>query len=134
MNKIALFLGTLAAIFCGCVSEKKPTETADLLLTNGQFFTGDSALLHASAVAVRDGKILFVGDEAGAKKFISKQTKVIDLGGAFAMPGLIEGHGHFSSLGESLVKLNLSATKSWQEIAAMVAEKAHATSSIKQLT
>ncbi len=123
MNKLAIFFGTIAALFCACLSEKKSAETADLLLTNGQFFTGDSALLHASAMAVRDGKIIFIGDENGAKKFISKNTKIEDLGGAFAMPGFIEGHGHFSSLGESLINLNLSATKSWQEITAMVAEK-----------
>lgn len=127
MNKLAILFATIAASFLGCVSEKKTEKSAELVLLNGQFFTGDSSNLHASALAIFDGKIIFVGDEKGVQKFISPKTVVENLDGAFAMPGFIEGHGHFSSLGESLMNLNLSATKSWQEIALMVAEKAKTT-------
>ncbi len=127
MNKLANFLAIAALLAAGCSSNQKPAATADTLFVNARFFTGDSTLLHASAIGVKAGKIIYVGDEAGAKNFRAKDTKLVDLGGAFAMPGFIDGHGHFSALGKSLINLNLSATKSWQEITAMVAEKVKST-------
>ena len=53
-----------------------------------------------------------------------KETKVIDANNAFVMPGWIEGHGHFSGLGKSLQNLNFLKSKNWDEIVAMVGEKA----------
>ncbi len=55
------------------------------------------------------------------------KPEVIDLQGAFVMPGFIEGHGHFSSLGRSLQNLNLMKPQSWQEIVQLVGEKARTT-------
>lgn len=97
---------------------------ADLLLLNGNFFTADSTRLQATALAIGEGRILYVGDDAGALALKDSATQVVDLQGAFAMPGFIEGHGHFYSLGSSLQNLNFTQTKSWQQITALVAEKA----------
>ncbi len=95
-----------------------------LLLVNGNFFTADSLHPHVTAVAILDDRILAVGSDADIKKLAGDSIRVIDLQGAFAMPGFIEGHGHFSGLGQSLQNLNLLHTRSWQEITALVAEKA----------
>jgi hypothetical protein len=57
------------------------------------------------------------------KALADAQTTLVDLHGAFAMPGLIEGHGHFAGLGHSLETLNLLHTTSWEEITGLVAAK-----------
>ena len=65
------------------------------------------------------------GNKVQGAVFESKQenTELIDLERQFVMPGFIEGHGHFSGLGGSLMNLNFLRSKSWDEIVAMVAEK-----------
>ena len=124
MLRNTLLLALLAAL--GCSGSKMP-GTATLVLFNGNFFTADSTQPHATAVAIRGDSIIFVGDDTGAKALSGPQTQVLDLQGAFAMPGLIEGHGHFLGLGHSLQNLNLMHAKSWEEIVGMVAEKAKST-------
>lgn len=115
----------LAACFGWECSQK--SEPASLLLLNGNFFTADKNLPQATAVAILGDSILYVGDEAGARALAGGATQTIDLQGAFAMPGFIEGHGHFLSLGHSLQNLNLMPAKSWNEIVGLVAEKAKTT-------
>jgi predicted amidohydrolase YtcJ len=117
-----LLLPLLLLIFSFCSQSPPPT----LLLVNGNFFTADSLRPHATAVAILDDKILAVGSDDEMKKLAGEKTEIIDLQGNFAMPGFIEGHGHFSGLGSSLQNLNLLNTKSWQEITGLVAEKAKA--------
>ena len=107
-------------LLAGCKSELP----ADLILLNGNIYTGDRENPNARALAVREGKLIYVGDEAGAKKFAGTSTEMVDAGGKFVMPGFIEGHGHFAGLGGSLINLNFIKTKSWDEIVSMVAEKA----------
>ncbi len=118
-----IFWSILAIIglFWHCSS---PTSTATLVLLNGQVFTADTQSPSATAIAVNGDKIVYTGDDTGAKSFIGKSTQVIDLKGAFVMPGLIEGHGHFSGLGFSLRNLNLLNTHSWQQITTLTGEKA----------
>ncbi len=101
---------------------QKPGAT--LVLFNGNIFTADSLQPHAAAIAINGERILAVGSDEEIKKLAGTKTEMVDLHGAFAMPGFIEGHGHFSSLGRSLQNLNLLSTKSWQEITGLVAEKA----------
>ena len=97
---------------------------ADLILLGANIYTGDRENPNARALAVREGKLIYVGNEIGAKKFAGISTEMVDAGGKFVMPGFIEGHGHFAGLGGSLINLNFIKTKSWDEIVAMVAEKA----------
>jgi predicted amidohydrolase YtcJ len=115
-------LGLHAA--CTQQTPKQPTQNADLVLFNGAVFTADSSNPRASAIAIKDGLILHVGTDAEIDALAGEKTERIDLQGAFAMPGLIEGHGHFSSLGRSLQNLNLMQSKTWREITEQVAEKA----------
>ena len=67
---------------------------ADMVFTNGRIYTVDSRKLHAEAVAVKDGKFVGVGSAKDIKKFIGKRTRIVDLGGAFAMPGFVDAHIH----------------------------------------
>ncbi|MEM6964125.1 MAG: amidohydrolase, partial [Bacteroidota bacterium] len=102
----------------------QPKEKATMILYNGAVATMDQANPSAEAVAFNGDRILLVGTTEAVKALKSEMTKMIDLRGNFAMPGFIEGHGHFSNLGKSLMNLNFLKTKNWNEIVAMVAEKA----------
>ena len=82
-----LFLGMPNA----APAEKIP---ADTVFTNGRIYTVDTQHPFVEAVAIKDGKFLAVGSAEEIKSSIGKQTRVIDLGGAFAMPGFIDAHIH----------------------------------------
>ncbi|MBV6439728.1 MAG: amidohydrolase [Haliscomenobacteraceae bacterium CHB4] len=122
-----IVLSLLAAITPIACTTNSPSNIPDLLLLNGNFFTADSLRPQATAVAVAGDRILAVGSDEEIKKLAGDKTEIIDLQGAFGMPGFIEGHGHFAGLGQSLLNLNLMTTRSWQEIAGLVAEKAETT-------
>ena len=81
---------------------RSQTPPADLVLTNGTVITVDARDSVAQAVAVRAGKIVFVGPNAGAKAFVGDKTEVIDLRGRTATPGLIDTHVHFSEPADNL--------------------------------
>lgn len=97
---------------------------ADLVLRNGKIVTMDPAKPQVEAIAITAGRIVAVGSNSGIAKQIQPSTKVIDLGGKLAIPGFIEGHGHFMGVGESKMMLNLRDAKNWDQIVAMVAAAA----------
>jgi predicted amidohydrolase YtcJ len=97
---------------------------ADLVLRNGKVVTLDAAKPQAEAIAITGGKIVAVGTNAQIAREIQPSTKVIDLNGRLAIPGFIEGHGHFMGVGESKLMLNLRDAKNWEQIVAMVAAAA----------
>ncbi len=99
-------------------------EKADLIITNANLYTVSDSNTEVNAVVVKDGKIFDLIDSKEAGKYTGNTTEVIDAKGYFVMPGFIEGHGHFSGLGYSLLYLNFLQSKSWEEIVDMVAEKA----------
>ncbi len=78
----------------------------------------------AQAIAVRGDKIEALGTDAEAAKWIGPSTKVIDLHGQLAIPGFIEGHGHFTGVGEFRMGLDLREARTWDEIVAQVARAA----------
>ncbi len=117
---LLLFL-TLALSFC-FFSCQKAVQPADLVLTNGKIVTVDDALPQAEALAVSGDKIVAVGKSKDIKRYIGEKTQVVDLAGKLAIPGFIDSHGHFTSLGESKMVLDLTKAKNWEEIVAMVAE------------
>lgn len=103
---------------------QQPHEHADKIFMNGNVYTVDTLLPHAQAIAVKDGKIMKVGSNEEVESLRSEETEVIDLKGAFVMPGFIEGHGHFSGLGSSLIYLNFLRSKTWDEIVEQVRQAA----------
>ena len=120
MKKLTFLYLLIFLILAGC-GEK---EFADSILINGNFYTVDPNAPPVTAIAIQDGRILKIGTDQEIQKLNNKSTtKVIDLDGNFTMPGFIEGHGHFSGLGASLINLNFLKSKNWDEIVAMVAEK-----------
>jgi len=114
-----------AVLFAGCGSESDTTAThpvADLVLTNGNVVTVDESQPLAEALAVTGDKIVAVGSSTDIGAYIGDATQVIDLQGQTAIPGLIEGHGHYTSFGGSLMILDFRYAKSFAEIVSMVAD------------
>ncbi|MEN8244045.1 MAG: amidohydrolase family protein [Thermodesulfobacteriota bacterium] len=71
-------------------------QAADRVFTNGRIYTVNQVKLWAEAVAVRNGKIAYVGNSAGVDTCIGPETEVIDLGGKMVLPGFIDSHAHAS--------------------------------------
>jgi len=99
-------------------------QPPELVLRNGKIVTLESSGT-VQALAARAGKIVALGTDRDVAALVSPSTRVIDLGGRLAIPGLIEGHGHFMALGASKMELNLRNARNWDDIVAMVAASAH---------
>ncbi|MFC1563984.1 amidohydrolase [candidate division KSB1 bacterium] len=114
-----IILLSILLILAGCGSK----EAADLVLNNGKIITMNPDNPEAEAVAVIGGRIVAVGSTSKIEDHIAENTKVIDLNGMLTVPGLIDCHGHYMSLGESLMGIDLKYAKTWDEIVGMVAEE-----------
>jgi predicted amidohydrolase YtcJ len=139
-DRIAIAGGALVLV-AGCGSTAKDTHEsfgaehsppageslagpADLVLRGGRIVTVDDARPEATALAVRGDHIALVGTDADVASSIGPSTRVIDLEGKLAIPGFIEGHGHFLGLGEFRTELDLTRAESWEAIVQSVAEAA----------
>jgi hypothetical protein len=111
-----------AALFL--VSCAPAPEPADLVLRGGRIVTLDPSRPEATALACRGDRIVVVGSEEEIAPFVGPATEVIDLEGRLALPGFIEGHGHFSGLGRALDTLDLRSARTWEEIVERVSAEA----------
>lgn len=93
MNKLLLAL-ILSTILIGCRSKKEEVNTADKVYINGNIYTVNEIKPWAEAIAIKEGKFIKVGSDIDVKSLINEKTEVIDLNGAFAMPGIIDPHIH----------------------------------------
>jgi predicted amidohydrolase YtcJ len=84
------------------------TAPADRVYRNGVVFTANGKSELAEAVAIREGRIVYVGNEKGVKPFVGTSTISVDLKGKFLMPGLIDGHMHPIEAGTRLLKCSLN--------------------------
>jgi len=96
-------------------------QPAELVLRNGKIVTMNAAAPLAQALAARGGRITALGADSAAQRWIGPNTKVIDLHGMLAIPGFIEGHGHFTGVGEFRMGLDLREARTWDDIVAQVA-------------
>ena len=83
-------------------------QTADLILTNAKIYTVDSMNTWAEAVAIKEGKFIYVGTEQNVGAFIGPQTKTYDLKEAMVLPGIIDAHTHPGSIA---IRDNYDSTK-----------------------
>ncbi len=93
---------------------------ADLVLSNGKIVTGDDVVAEAEAVAVRGDRIIAVGRNADINRYVGPTTEVLELEGNLAIPGFIEGHGHFLGIGDQKLQLNFMDVESFDAMVAMV--------------
>ena len=97
----------------------QPT-VADIVFKNGNVYTVDSKQPRAQAIAVSKDRIVFVGSNADAQKFVGSKTRVVDLKGATVLPGFADAHQHLSGVGFREMTLNLEGTTSLQDFLAKV--------------
>jgi len=117
------FIITVTGIFTS-IACRGSDGPADLVLRNGRIVTMDDQWPQVSALAVKGDRITAVGSDGEMRRYTGEKTKVIDLKGMLTIPGFIEGHGHFYSLGASLMELELRYAENWEAIIALVAAEA----------
>jgi hypothetical protein len=145
--KAVLFASVLGVVLISVSAPqamaKAPSGEADLILTDARVYTlrwGEPALdgkpasdapitngkwhPDAAAVAIRGGKIVYVGSAKGALALRGKRTRVIDLNGATVIPGLVDSHTHFVELGAKLESVDLTDVATEAQAVALVAERA----------
>lgn len=106
------FLTSLVVI---CAFSCTSKEKADLLIYNATIYTIDSSFTTAEAMAIKDGKIVAVGNMKDLESAIEAKEK-LDAQGKFIYPGFIDAHAHFVGYGMSLQKVDLTGTNSWDEV------------------
>lgn len=119
LNKLLLITAAFTVLFFSACSSD---EGADIILYNGTIATMDDEMPEAQAVAVSGDRIIAVGTIDEIMAHAGRNTEQIDLEGRFVSPGFIEGHGHFSGVGELRLQLDLLGLESWQEIISRVEE------------
>jgi predicted amidohydrolase YtcJ len=88
-------------------SAAEQSTVADAIYFNGKVITVDDDNPKATAVAIKDGKIIYVGDIRGSKPLMTDSTRQIDLQGRTMVPGFVDAHGHVVSSGFQAATANL---------------------------
>lgn len=106
------FVLILFVLFFSCAQEKK---VVDLIIVNAKIYTVDNDFSVAEAFAVKDGKFIQIGtSEEIEEKY--RSVKRVDAEGKAITPGLIDAHCHFYALGLNQQTVDLTGTKSYEEV------------------
>jgi predicted amidohydrolase YtcJ len=101
-------------------AQRVTPPAADLIVTNARIYTVDDGHPFVSALAVRDGKVQFVGSVREAMLLRGPATRVLDAEARTVIPGMVDAHAHLFGLGEFLRSIDLTDTRSFDEIVARV--------------
>ena len=107
-------------VIAACGQQPSSVQPATLVVMNGKVVTVEPGQADARAVAVAGDRIVAVGNEDEIKRYVGTGTQVIDAAGQLVIPGFVEGHGHFTSVGEAQLVLKLATAQTWDDILAMV--------------
>lgn len=110
-NLIALLL-----LFISISCKKETNQQVDLVIENATIYTVDQDFTIATAMAVKDGKIVFIGTQEELKDQNFNAVQTVDATGKFVYPGLIDAHCHFYGLGQQLQRVDLVGTESYEEV------------------
>lgn len=91
-------------------------EKADIVIRNAKVHTMDKNKPLANALAIKNNKIIAVGKNKKIKKFIAKDTKIIDAKGKLVLPGFNDSHVHFTAIGNEFSGIDLRQIKDREEI------------------
>ena len=130
-RKVAI-TAALAIIFALALSDSSAAQNAqdatphaaDTILVNGKVYTVNARQPWAHAVAIRDGKVFSVGEDAEIERLRGAATKVIDAGGKLVLPSFVDCHIHFLEGSISLGQANLESAKNPADIQGILREYA----------
>ncbi len=113
----AIIVGSLAATTAQDAAVNAPLVdepfiVADMVIWGGTIYTAEDSGPTAEAVAVKDGRILYVGSRADAESYVTANTTVLSLDGGTLYPGFTDAHAHLSGIGARELTLNLEGTAS----------------------
>ncbi len=113
----------LVAAATPLTAQRTAPPPADLIVTHAKIYTVDDNHPFVSAMAVRDGRIQFVGSEREALLLKGPSTRMLDAGGQTIIPGMVDAHAHLFGLGTFLKNIDLTDTRSYDAIVSRVAER-----------
>lgn len=99
-------------------------ERPDLIFINAGIYTVDNARPMASALAVKDDRIVFVGSDSEARVLGRNNARIVDLKGRIVIPGMVDAHAHLLGLATSLRNVLLAGSSSYDEVIRRVTERA----------
>lgn len=117
MRLLLIFVSLLLVSFMPLQPRVAP---ADIVFKNGNVYTANDKAPHAQAIAVKADRIVFVGTNEAAQKFVGTKTRVVDLHGNTVLPGFTDSHQHLSGVGQREMTLNLEGTTSLEDFLAKV--------------
>ena len=120
---VSSFLLLAAAVLAG-VRPSLAEDSADLILWHGVFYPVEPPGRVEGSLAVRGGRIVYLGDDDGAERLRGPQTRRIDLAGRAVTPGLIDAHSHLGGLGQALQQVDLTGAATYDEVVRRVREAA----------
>jgi predicted amidohydrolase YtcJ len=115
-----LFLIVVSVLLISLIPAQQSVQSADIVFKNGNVYTVNDKEPRAEAIAVKADRIVFVGSNAAAAKYVGQNTRVIDLKGNTVLPGLTDSHQHLSGVGFREMTLNLEGTTSLDDFLAKV--------------
>jgi predicted amidohydrolase YtcJ len=114
-----LFLLLASVLLLPVISAPRTTQSAaDIVFRNGNVYTANDKSPRAQAIAVKGDRIVFVGSNEAAQKFVGTNTRVVDLKGNTVLPGFTDSHQHLSGVGQREMTLNLEGTSSLDDLLA----------------
>jgi predicted amidohydrolase YtcJ len=115
-----LLLVVASLLLLTLIPVQSGVQPADIVFKNGNVYTANDKASKASAIAVKDDRIVFVGSNADAQKYVGASTRVVDLKGNTVLPGFTDSHQHLSGVGLREMTLNLEGTTSLDDFLAKV--------------
>jgi len=119
INKTQTFILVIILFVTGCSSEKTCIES-DLVLINTKIYTANPNNPTAEALAIKNGKFVFIGTNTEAQNFNCGESKLLDLEGSFVYPGFIDAHAHLKGIGYRELNLNLQGADSLKSMLTQV--------------
>jgi len=119
---LAVATAVLVASAHAALSQRAATPaSADLILVNTRIYTVDDSHPFVDAMAVRGGRVAFIGSTREALLLRGPSTQVLDLAGRTVIPGMVDAHAHLFGLGAFLRDIDLTDTRSYDAIVSRVA-------------
>lgn len=117
-----IFCRSLVLLVTALVAGCDTPAPADRVYLNGAIYTMNPAQPQASAIAVLDGAIVYVGDDETARRHTDRETRVIDLDGRMMLPGFHDTHAHVLAGGSSMSDCNLDDIRDGDRIRELLHE------------